>query len=654
MPACPACHLEIEDDAVRYCSRCGSDVKSRPPADGGDAWIGGIVDGRYRVIARIGAGGMGAVYRVEHVRMGKVAAMKVLHRELAGDSSAIKRFRREVEAVSRLNHPNIVQTFDFGYWQGLLYLIMEYVKGEDLGAILRSKGPMPFSRAAPLFAQVCSALDEAHHLAVIHRDMKPENIVCVRRRRDEHAKVLDFGLAKLRERSDLAEITSKGSIIGSPHYMAPEQASSEPVDARSDIYSVGATLYRVLTGAYPFEGDSALAIAGKHLNETLVPPSRRAPQLDLPPEADAIVMRAMARNRQDRFASAAELRQALEAAVGGAALPRILTPARGAAGDDEILPLQMLEGQGTPAEEGERMRREDFDAFERRPRRRIVSTLFAPALLGALVAIAWATYRLVGPRPSQAEVEPNDEPRTANPLPSRAPVYGHIGPPATPDQPDMDYFKIPRGEGARAVVAHASGIPDVDLVLELYDQKGTRVVKVDGGRLGEGEQLGPVRIGAGEAYLRVRPLWTAGSPVHPGSETPYSLTIEWHAPDPGWELEPNDDPAQARTLEPGARVEGYLSGPDDRDYYRLAVPAGQQADGTVSGIDGVDIVVLLGERERADKSGRGEGEAFVAAPDASGTVLIGVAERPPSDGDDKALPERDEPYTLRVRLTPAR
>ena len=128
MTSCPICRVEYEDDRLRYCSRCGSDIRARASAEGADAWIGRVVDGRYRVQARVGTGGMGAVYRVEHVRMGKVAAMKVLHRELAGDPQVVRRFRREVEVVSRLNHPNIVQTFDFGYWDGLLYLIMEFVR----------------------------------------------------------------------------------------------------------------------------------------------------------------------------------------------------------------------------------------------------------------------------------------------------------------------------------------------------------------------------------------------------------------------------------------------------------------------------------------------------------------------------------------------
>jgi serine/threonine-protein kinase len=313
--ACPTCHSEYDPVVARYCSHCGAEVKVAGD-DGEDAWIGKVIDGRYRVQARVGTGGMGAVYRVEHVRMGKVAAMKVLHRELAKEDQIVKRFRREVEVVSRLNHPNIVQTFDFGSWEGLLYLIMEFVKGEDLGAIIKREGPLPVPRAIALGVQICSALDEAHHLGVMHRDLKPENIVCVRRRDEEHAKVLDFGLAKLRERPGLGEITGAGNLIGTPYYMSPEQVRSEAVDHRTDIYSLGGTLYRVVTGQFPFDGNSPMGIMSKHLTDELVPPSERAPEQQIPPELDRIILRAMARNRDQRYGSAGEMRHDLEALLG--------------------------------------------------------------------------------------------------------------------------------------------------------------------------------------------------------------------------------------------------------------------------------------------------------------------------------------------------
>src|SRR5688572_10527755 len=236
------------------------------PVDPVDPLLGRLIDARYRVISRLGHGGMGVVYKVEHQRMGKIAAMKVLHRELVSDKEVVKRFRREAEAVSKLTHPNTVQTFDFGTADGAMYLVMEYVRGEDLGAILRRDGPLAFRRAAPIFIQICAALAEAHELGIVHRDLKPENILVTRTKEgSDHVKVLDFGLAKLSEREEAAEVTGRGTIIGTPYYMSPEQIRGETLDHRSDIYSLGAMMYRILTGEHPFHAQTPVGVLTKHL-----------------------------------------------------------------------------------------------------------------------------------------------------------------------------------------------------------------------------------------------------------------------------------------------------------------------------------------------------------------------------------------------------
>ncbi|HEX5063332.1 MAG TPA: protein kinase, partial [Kofleriaceae bacterium] len=190
------------DAAARSDTAVGSsDSSRRAPtedrriSDSNQAWLGKIVDGRYRVLEVIGRGGMGVVYRVEHLRMGKVAAMKVLHRDLAGDPDVIGRFEREAAAISKLFHPHTVQVFDFGTAGEALYLIMEFVRGIDLAQMIQRDGPMPWSRAAPLLAQVCGALQEAHELGIVHRDLKPENVLITRTAGGrDYAKVLDFGL----------------------------------------------------------------------------------------------------------------------------------------------------------------------------------------------------------------------------------------------------------------------------------------------------------------------------------------------------------------------------------------------------------------------------------------------------------------------------
>src|SRR5580693_4568033 len=311
MAVCPRCSVSLEEGA-RFCGSCGTPTElGGPPAETSDPWLGRVVDNRYRVVARLGSGGMGVVYQVEHLHLGKKAAMKVLTPDGAAQPEMVRRFRNEAQAVSKLDHPNIVQTFDFGQCDGALYLVMEYVNGEDLSTLIRREGPWSFTRAARLFVQVCAGLVEAHEAGIVHRDLKPENLMVVKRRDGtEHVKVLDFGLAKLRERGNDpqgAAVSSGGQVLGTPYYMAPEQVRGEPLDARADLYSVGATLYRVLTGEPPFDAPSPISVLAKHLTDEVIPPRSRAPDRALPAEADRIVLRAMAKSPADRYQSAAEL-----------------------------------------------------------------------------------------------------------------------------------------------------------------------------------------------------------------------------------------------------------------------------------------------------------------------------------------------------------
>jgi hypothetical protein len=434
---------------------------------------------------------MAAVYLVEHLHLGKVAAMKILHRALADELGAVEHFRQEVEAVGRLDHPNIVQTFDCGAFEGRLYLVMEYVRGEDLGVIVRRDGPLPAARAFGLCEQICAALEEVHERGVVHCDLKPDNIVCVQRRDGEQAKLLDFGLAKLRQRSGR---DGAGWLGGTPSYMSPEQVRLEPLDGRSDLYSLGATLYRVLTGEVAFEASSPMSAMGCHLTGALVPPSERAPALGLPWAADRIVTRAMARRREDRYASAAEMRADLQAAL------TALAPVR------------------------ERL---DESGFERQLRRRrlVAALLAAPLAIGAPAMAGWAGLPLLRSRGDAiVEREPNDRPALAGPLVRHRPVQGSIGA-AREGRPDFDYYRIPPGPGPRAVTAQVGGVPDLDLVLELYDERGRLVARSDDAGSGGGERLSSA-IGGGEAFLRVRPVWIAGQPPAQSSR-PYLLTVDW-------------------------------------------------------------------------------------------------------------------------------
>ncbi|HYQ16860.1 MAG TPA: serine/threonine-protein kinase, partial [Polyangiaceae bacterium] len=224
-----------------------------------DPLIGVVVAERYRIKEPIGRGGMGVVYRVEHARIGKLMALKLLTGELTRDPQQVARFKREALMVSRLSHPNTVQVFDFGASDGLVYLAMEYLKGEDLGHLIRRVGPLSVARTLKIVIQICSSLSEAHAKGIVHRDLKPENIIVMQGSDDEDLiKVLDFGLAKLREGGELSEVTSRGAIVGTPYYMSPEQIRGDDVGPESDVYALGALTYACLTASVVFEAQTPM------------------------------------------------------------------------------------------------------------------------------------------------------------------------------------------------------------------------------------------------------------------------------------------------------------------------------------------------------------------------------------------------------------
>jgi serine/threonine-protein kinase len=632
-----------------------------------DPWLGRVVDARYRVLARVGSGGMGVVYRVEHLRLGKIAAMKMLSPATAGNREMVQRFRREAQAVSRLNHPNIVQTFDFGQWDGALYLVMEYVKGDDLSALLRRDGALPFARAARLFVQVCSALTEAHDSGIIHRDLKPENLMVIRRRDgSEHAKVLDFGLAKLREREDsAAAITSGAQVLGTPYYMAPEQVRGEALDPRADVYSLGATLYRVLTGAPPFLAPSPMSVLAKHLTEDVVPPRERAPDRALPPEADRIVLRAMAKALPDRYESAAAVQADLERALAGApavavppapALP--LPPAHTIAVDDNAIAGVSDAAYG--GDVGERLRRRDLENFERSLRRRhlLVRIALPLAVLGSATAVVLALARGGREKADTVEHEPNNTPGYANLLPLGVPVRGTIGKLIEGTQPDVDFFRVPAGRGPRAVTARLEGVPGIDLVLELFDAQGRRLAKSDAYGRGWGEWLQPTTIGPAEAYVAVRELWVQGEKPAERPDAPYTLTVKWAPPQPGWEVEPNDWETAATPIPASRRIRGYLAALDDVDWFTFTPAADGRITFRASVPEGVDVVLL---REGAaappdpahavNRRGAGGEEELTVDAVAGRPVHVGLARKPLAkkrDPKDEAPPGLDEPYELVV------
>jgi serine/threonine-protein kinase len=560
-----------------------------------------------------------------------------------------------------LSHSNIVQTFDFGQFEDALYLIMEYVKGEDLAALLKREGALPFPRAARIFAQACSALTEAHDHGIIHRDLKPENLM-VHKRRDgsEHVKVLDFGLAKLRERDESAAVTTGKQILGTPYYMSPEQVRGERLDPRADVYSLGATLYRVLTGTAPFNAPSPMGVLSKHVTDPVVPPRQRAPERGLPVEADEIVLRAMAKNVEDRYPSAAAVQEALERALAttaGQSMP--MTSAQRAVAVAEAPTLSLEESgmsSGAADSEGEALGREDLARFERGIRRRRAFTwLSLPLLAAAVGGGTYAVSRWRTEKPVGAEHEPNNTPGYANLLASGRPVRGAIGALLEGGHADVDYYRVPAGKGARVVHARLEGVPDLDLVLELFDAQGRPLAKSDEHGRGGSEWLQPTSIGPGEAFLAVREMRVEGQKPTEDPNEPYVFTVTWGPPQTGWELEPNDWEASATTVPPGTSIRGYLGHADDKDWFVVTPATSGKLNVHVSVPTGVDVVLLQAGASKKpltiNKGGPGEDEEAVLDAEAGRAVLVGVARKAQKKSPkDDELAGLDAPYELEAKL----
>jgi serine/threonine-protein kinase len=272
---------------------------------------GRVLGDRYRVISRLGEGGMGAVYLCEHAVLHRRFAVKVLRPDLAKDPELVDRFRNEAIAASRIGVENVVDVVDFGVDpDGALYYVMEALDGRSLGALIRDDGPLLVPRALELLEQICRALVAAHARGVVHRDVKPDNVFVVRREDGtELAKVIDFGISHVPPPAGAGRITRAGSIIGTPEYMAPEQAAGEAVDRRVDVYAAGVLAYEMLTGMLPIEAATPLATLVAHQTRAPDPPSRH--RAGIPREVDALVLHALAKRPQDRF----ESMEALAAAV---------------------------------------------------------------------------------------------------------------------------------------------------------------------------------------------------------------------------------------------------------------------------------------------------------------------------------------------------
>jgi serine/threonine protein kinase len=322
MKSCPTCGREYADTNT-LCPADGAVLKR---AAGDDRLVGQVLASKYRIEEKIDEGGMGCVYRATHVLMEKTVAVKVLHPALAADDKIVARFTREAKAASRISHPHAINVTDFGESEnGVVYLVMEYLRGRTLKEIVRSEGPMPLARVVEIVRQVSGALEAAHAEGVVHRDLKSDNIMLEETAGGDWAKVLDFGIAKIQQTAQSVHetdpgLTSPNLIIGTPQYMSPEQCSqASDIDTRSDIYSFGVILYEMLAGHVPFTGDSPTAIMMKHLQEP--PPSILEERGDLPAGVGRVIARSLAKRPEERYQKAGELYDELNAAAAEAPGP---------------------------------------------------------------------------------------------------------------------------------------------------------------------------------------------------------------------------------------------------------------------------------------------------------------------------------------------
>jgi len=654
IPPCGVCGRRNAPDA-RFCGGCGQPLVGDPdisePGDApgvADPLVGRVIAERYRILSLLGRGGMGVVYLVEHVHIGKRMAMKLLHGELARNRDTIQRFQREAKAVSKLTHPNTVQVFDFGNSQGLMYLVMELVEGRDLGDTLRDAGALDFKRVARLGAQVCASLAEAHRLGIVHRDLKPENVMVTKLADGkERAKVLDFGLAKLRDGKMDVTVTRAGAIVGTPYYMSPEQIRGDPVDARGDVYSIGAMLYKACTGAPPFAASTPMGVLTKHLTEELVPPSQRTSRV-LPPEADHIIGMAMAKKAGDRYQSADELRVALLgylASVGDDV-------------DDSLLRTSVARDAGKRADQVVSTRAA-VDHYERGLRRRgQMGYVLLVLLLGGAAAaglIFWQRPRTVAD--VTVEHEPNDMPEQAAVLPEGTTVTGFLGRRASTTIGDVDLYELRNGGGRHVLSAELRGIPNIDLVLDVFRPgQAEPVLSVDTGGVGEGERIPNFPVGGRGYLLRVREHWLTGRFPTENISDSYQLT--WHFIEPAAddESEVNDSLELANLIAIGARRRGYIGWSGDVDTYCVSGEPGSLR-ARLSAVQDVDLVLRVVDRDRGrsrsvDEGQTSEGEVSQVVADAhAGRVCFEVSAEEAAEG--RAAGNPSVPYTLTLEAVQA-
>jgi serine/threonine protein kinase len=321
MKICPECKQEFPDDSL-VCPKDGSDLFVKRIYNNDSDMLAGItLDNKYKLERRVGRGGMGAVYIAHHTKFNKQVAVKVLSRDMTEDPSCFERFKREAEASARIKHPNAVSVIDFGQTvEQIVYLVMEYVDGLTLRKLIERESRLTPERTVNIARQICAGIGAAHRAGIVHRDLKPDNVMIEIIDGQEVAKVLDFGIAKLKDSQQLSQITKTDSVLGTPNYMSPEQCSGGTIDHLSDIYSLGVMLYEMLAGRVPFQAASAPAVIVQHVTKDPTPLSQVS---SVPEPLSHVVMRALDKQPSRRQQTALDLATQLEAALTISGIPNI-------------------------------------------------------------------------------------------------------------------------------------------------------------------------------------------------------------------------------------------------------------------------------------------------------------------------------------------
>ncbi len=575
--------LESPDSSL-YGSYAENEGMARASRDenAADPLIGLVLAERYRIVEHLGRGGMGIVYRVEHVSIGKSLAMKLLAGELSTNKEIVRRFKQEALTVSQLSSPYTVQVFDYGHWQHLTFLVMELIEGFDLSRTLRRHGPIPFARLGKWMVHVCTSLVEAHAKGIVHRDIKPENIMLVvDESGTETAKVLDFGLAKLRESPELNEVTLQGSVVGTPYYMSPEQILGEDVDGRTDIYSLGAVMYRTLTGSFPFTATTPMAMFSKHLTEPPPNIERTHPELDIPKGISDAVQRCMSKKREERFQSVEALRTVLLTEL----------HALGLVSSHSVLDVESEKHTKRPAH-GRRplapggadepvATRKELEAYETQLRRNRYGAwaLGGMLLAGTMGAVGWLGLR---PTPSftGVEMEPNNDAGHPNELPLGASIRGTLGKRLDEKTGDHDVYRVSvPGAGTQTIALQLDSLPNFGLCTSLYrigyEQPTAHYCSGPNGNQALG--VPQLRLDAADYLVVIHqdrspaPGSMLAPPVYENISDHYRLTIKAQT-EAGTDVEPNDELDAPQLMELADERAGSLGFSEDVDVFCSAKP----------------------------------------------------------------------------------